>query len=486
MKKRIFVALLCLVLLCSFVACDMEFGGLVGELLSDADLPEGGILDSLIGVVPPNPAIDPEETYTMGPGEQLYGFPDSLNLSPDVIMFEASDGIGFHNETGAEVIDQAFVAMEDQFTGLYGYEIYHKQTLRAAEIIELAANEAQAGSGMVMLCYLPLSSAGEVAMSGAFHNQNSLAGFEMNNGCWFERMNKDLQFDGVQYSFAGYLTPYAQFDANCLVFNEDLMNEIGYHDIYDIINSDAWENTKYLNLCTEVASDLNGDGSINQHDRVGTVYERYESEAFVLKNSGIEIFRDSTYGENTVSFCEMLYSSWAHVERVSCEADNAQEVFLSGHALFYATTLSRVAGLDGKDALYTYAEFPVCVAPVPNMIGHHVPGIANCDRGSFLSVSRSAVGDVGMALNVLSVLAANHMQPAIEELIYKVNSNQNSANACFTVMEKARCCLDLTLLQAGGHEVKPLREGSAYYLQGYKKEFVTYLEWVYQSVRENN
>ncbi|MBO5757139.1 MAG: hypothetical protein J6S28_05545 [Clostridia bacterium] len=486
MKKRIAIALVCVVLLCALAACDMEFGGLVGELLSDADLSEGGFMDSLIGVVPPSPAIDPEETYTMGPGEELYGFPDSLNLSQELIMFEASDGIGFHNDTGAEVIDQAFVAMEEQFTGLYGYEIYHKQTLTGAEIIELAVSETQVSSGMIMLCYLPLSSAGEVAMSGAFHNQNSLEGFEMNNGCWFGRMNADLQFEGAQYSFAGYLTPYAQLDANCLVFNEDLMNEIGYQDIYDIVNSGAWENTKYIGICTEATSDLNGNGSINQEDRVGTVYERYESEAFVLKNSGIEIFTNGTYGENTVSFCNLLYSSWAHLERVSCEAQNPQEMFLSGNALFYATTLSRVAGLDGKDALCTYASFPVCVVPVPDMVGHYVPAAASCNRGSFLSVSRSGDGEVGMALNVLSVLAANHMQPAIEELIYKVNPNPNSANACFTVMENARCCLDLTLLQVGGHEVKPLREGSAVYLQGYKKEFVTYLEEVYQSVRENN
>ena len=35
MKKRIAIALVCVVLLCALAACDMEFGGLVGELLGE-------------------------------------------------------------------------------------------------------------------------------------------------------------------------------------------------------------------------------------------------------------------------------------------------------------------------------------------------------------------------------------------------------------------------------------------------------------------
>lgn len=482
--QRFAVAAVCLLLICSFAACDMELGGLVGELLSDAELTEGGILDALL---PVEPQPQPEETYTMGPGEQLYGFPDSLNLpQQSVMMLEASDGIGFHDQTGADIVDEAFVAMEKQFTELYGYEIYHKQTLTGAQIIELAVNETQAGTGEVMLCYLPLSAAGDVAMSGAFHNQSSLAGLELDNGCWSEQMNADLQFDGVQYSFAGYLTPYSLLDVDCLVFNDEMMHELGYDNIYKTINSDGWENTKYLNLCTEATSDLNGDGNITKYDRVGIVFRRYESEAFVLENSGIEVFTDCTYGENTISFGEMLNSVWSQIERVSCEAENAEEVFLSGNALFYATRLSRVVGVDGEDPLCAIAGFSVCVAPVPRMIGNSVPAVANCNRGSFLSVSRSGSGDVGMTVNVLSVLAANHMQPAIEQLIYRVNPSQNSADACFAIMQKARCSLDLTLLRVGGHEVKPFCAGSYYYWQGYKKEFETYLKSIYQSVRENN
>ena len=44
MKKRLFAALLCLILVVSFAACDMEFGGLVGELLGEGGA-IGGVID---------------------------------------------------------------------------------------------------------------------------------------------------------------------------------------------------------------------------------------------------------------------------------------------------------------------------------------------------------------------------------------------------------------------------------------------------------
>ncbi len=487
MKKRIAIAFTCIALICCFTACNLgevKLGGLVGELFEDAELPGLDIFDSFVPVTPmPEPDHDVEETYTMGPGEQLYGFPDNLVLPQDVIMFEATDGLDLGDATSAEVVQQATVAMEQQFTQLYGYEIYHKKTLDGAQIIELAASETQAGTGALMLCYLPVSAAGEVAMSGAFHSNQSLADFELDNGCWFDYLNKDLGFDGVQYSFAGYMTPFAQLDVDCLVYNDDMMRELGY-DLYGAVNSREWIFSEYLRLCTMATMDLNGNETLDKDDRFGAVYDQDTRADFMLGNSGVEIFTDCLYGEETLSKCVTLYEDFAGLCRETYEADNAWEVFRSGNSLFYATDLCRFAGLDGKDPMCTYTEFPACVAPMPMYIST-VRYVANCDRGSFLSIARSATGDAGMALNVLAVLAVNHIQPSVKEWLYKVNPTDQSISMCLTVMESAHCDLDLTVLAAAGHEVKPLREGAASYMQAYKTEFVKCLKEIYAAARNN-
>ncbi len=476
MKKRLILILVSLLLIGSFAACDMEFGGLVGELLSDADLPEGGILDSLIGVVPPNPAIDPEETYTMGPGEQLYGFPDSLNLLHDVAILETNDALCVSDTVGAEIISEASVAMGKQFTELYGYELYYTQVTDGARMVELASTEMRAGTGLLMLCVLPLSDVGKVAMSGAFHSQNSLAEFSLDNGCWFEQMNADLDFHGVQYSFAGYLAPYAQLDVDCLVYNEDLMQALDY-DIVEAVNNRTWVLSEYFALCTNAAQNLNGEID-------GAVYKKDERENIFLGCSGVDIFEGGVYTEDALSRCVTLYEDFAGLCRVSNETTDAWQIFSWGNSLFYATQLSRFAGLDGNDPMGILTDVAVRVAPMPLHFSDSY--VADCRRGSFISIGRSAEGDAGMAVNVLAVLAANHMQPVLDQWMTKLNPSSQSLGTCNTVIASAHCNLDYAVLSAQGDPVEPLREGAATYMQAYRKQFEKALKEIYESAQNNS
>ena len=475
MKKRIAIALVCVVLLCALAACDMEFGGIVGELLSDADLPEGGFMDSLIGVVPPSPAIDPEETYTMGPGEQLYGFPDSLNLSHDVAMLEVNEALCVSDTVGAEIIDEASVAMGKQFAELYGYELYYTQVMDGERMVELAASEMRAGSGLLMLCVLPLSDAGRVAMSGAFHSQSSLAEFSLDNGCWFDQMNADLDFGGVQYSFAGYLAPYAQYDVDCLVYNEDLMQALDY-DIVAAVNNRTWVLSDYYGLCTNATQNLNGETS-------GAVYQKEARENMFLGCSGVDIFEGGVYAVDALSRCVTLSEDFAGLCRVSSETDDAWQIFSWGNSLFYATQLSRFAGLDGKDPMMILTDVAARVAPMPLHFSDSY--VADCRRGGFISIGRSAEGDAGMAVNVLAVLATNHMQPVLDQWMTKINPSSESLDMCYTVIASARCNLDYAVLSAQGEPVEPLREGAATYMQAYKKQFEKALAQVYTSAQNN-
>ena len=109
MKKRMLVALVCMILVASFAACDMEFGGLVGELLGE------GTVDNVIdlpGNVLPETAVEEtwiEETWTaVDTFEDIGG--GSSNIPTDiyagqrlVLLGCRADDLGFDDPQGDAV-----------------------------------------------------------------------------------------------------------------------------------------------------------------------------------------------------------------------------------------------------------------------------------------------------------------------------------------------------------------------------------------------
>ncbi len=464
MKKRIAIALLCLMLTCALTACgfaDFEAGGLVGELLGKLDLP-GVDVDPFYPIPPVEQPPEQEFPVTMGPGEELYGFPDSLDLKTDVLILELLQNEPSSDTYEPLIIDESVLARDQQFMDLYGYAVNHKYTPTTTDIFEIALSETTAGTGTLILCYTPVSCIADIAMTGAFHSAGTLAGFEMDNGCWFDALNEDLKINGKQYVFTGYLTPYAQFELDCLVYNNEKMREMGF-DLTQTVYGNAWTMELFYELCTQVKTDLNGDGTWSDDDFWGAMYDEYGCADTLFYGSGVDLFAEESTGEQTYRTCVELAQWLAEYRNVTRESAVAEQLFMKGRSLFFATELDHFTGLDGSGAMITKSEFEVCVAPVPmynKELGYH----STFDDGTVLSIPRSAQGDAGMALNVLSVLAANHTTPAIDTLISKVNPNEDSVSMCYTVMNAAYCNMNAVIVRSQGYGINPLQTDCEYYI----------------------
>ncbi|MBQ7380094.1 MAG: hypothetical protein IJW70_10515 [Clostridia bacterium] len=483
MKKRIAVALLCLALVGAMTACnlaDFEFGGLVGELLGSGELIEPGIL-------PPDVTPPPDvwgEDVTMGPGEQLYGFPDALELKGDIVICESEDTLLLSDATSPEMLNEAVVGLETQFAELYGHSVYHK--IMPTELaLELALSETMAGTGMPVLCYLPLSAAGEVAVSGTFHSNQSLSDFELDNGCWFDGLNADLQLaDGTQYSFAGFLTPYTQLDVDCMVYSDRKMQELGVNmpaTVYDGL----WTLDTFLSLSEQNKIDLNGDGQFGEDDFYGALFDTDTYKELIFDNSGIRIFEQTEIQTDALQLCTDLFHQLTELEEMTCRSEVAEQLFYKERALFYATRLSHYAGLDGYSAMMTNSEFPVCVVPMP-VYSKGAEHVATSRNGAVLSIARSGQGDLGMTLNVLAVLAANHMMPAVEACVYRVNPTEDSARMSYYVMERAHCDLMRTVLRAQGYACDPMEKDPVSFFEANRAKLEKAIKKLYDATQKNH
>lgn len=455
--KRFAVVLVCFLLLGTFAACDMEFGGLVGELFTGGE-------DVNIGEQPIEPVPGrPVEDVTMGLGEKLYGFPESLQLDGAIVVYETQGVFSAFAETGSEVFAQAKMGYVQQFTDLYGYPLVHSFA-DADDVMDIAKKESMAGSGTLNLCYLPLAYIGQISTSGAFLGSDSLV---WQSGCLgSDSFNEDLRIGGKQYAFAGFLNPSVEFGADCLVYNWEMMQSLGY-DVNEYYYDNNWTLDKYFAICEEVAFDLNLDDGSLDGARYGAAYGTGQAAEHMFYGSGLEMFDNQkvnvTDGDDYVKACAKIGSI-----SINCfEGEGATDVFLGGHALFYATTLGEFAGVTSGEPMMAYAEFIPGVIPTP-VYESGVGYVSNVDpyHANVLAVGRGAQGDVSMVLNVLGVLAGNHLMPATEKWMYKVNPMEESVRMCYEVMNHVSCDVDSVMLREQGFDCNPVGSDPVSFING--------------------
>lgn len=454
--KKFAIMLVCLCLICSFAACDMELGGLVGELLGENEVQ--------IGELPIDPAPNrPAEDVTMGLGEQLYGFPDSLQLAGDVAVYESQGAFSAFAETESEVFAQAKMGYVQQFTDLYGYAIVHSFA-DAADMMDIAKKESMAGSGTLNLCYLPLAYIGQISTSGAFHSNETL---KLQSGCWgSESFNEDLRIEGKQYAFAGFLNPSVELGADCLVYNREMMDALGL-DVNSLYYNKKWTLSKYLAICEAVSSDLNMDDGLSEKECFGAAYGSEQAVDHLFYGCGLDLFENQKVRGELGDDFSGVYALIGSIRTCSYEQDDAQAMFLDAHALFYATTLGEYAGLYDQDPMMTYAGFSTAVIPTPAYDAKSgYASNVDPDHANVLAVARGAQGDVDMTLNVLGVLAGNHLLPATEQWLYKVNDSEESVSMCYAVMNSVSCDVDSVMLRAQGFDTNPADSDPVVFIGG--------------------
>lgn len=487
MSKKIGIVSVCVALICAFTACnlaDMEFGGLVGELL-DGFGPDGVIEEQPTSIEEPNDWFDRTDV-DIQPGGTAVALPAQIVIEGNQIIIYETDGTSQLKDTQAEIVRESQLVMEKYVEDQYGIAMEHK-IADATTMLEVVQNDVQAGSGVTYMCYLPLSQIGKISTSGMFYNNDELL-LELNNGCWFNGFNADLCIGDCQFAFAGYLTPYVQLNVDVLVYNSQMLDELAFN-IYDSYYSGEWTLETLYKLSKQMYSDLNGNGQMDDEDMYAVVYSVYSENSFddhVFYGSGMDLFDNGAiYVHPDAEYFELcdLANDLREIS-LHAPASEAESSFLEGRAAFYATTLADYAGFDGGDPMLTYAGFEIGAVPTPyySTAGGYASHV-NSDTTSVLAVPYCAAGEIDVAINALSVLAGQYYAPAIETWLYKVCPTSESLDLAQRAMDNVSCDVDAIMLREMGYACNPVEVSDpASYLAQYSKQFEKVLAKIYKTV----
>lgn len=461
MKKKVVVALLCAVLLISFVACDMQLGGLVGELFSSSDLPAdvqplpeeswGTELQTVIGGenMPDPPIDDPIAIY-----------PSEYFSHPNIRVLYSTDTLLLQD---TEAWNEEYCLLEEQLLASYrdlDIEIDFTYTeMSSSSMMEQAYNAALSGATENTLYYFPLTHFMQSYYTYVqyMYNLNDLPDYKPYDDGINHVYGAQATVGNKQYSTVGGMTPLARFEVDCLAYNPAVAEELGL-DLYDLVQNGEWTWSSMLEICEMTVCDLNGDTVLDKQDRYAFSVYADELQDFLMNNSGEQLsFREqpSDYELNYIRDISNLDMKLLLSQSFTGE-NVADAVFAEhGNIMLRPTTLSKLAGLRGSK-LHDFGTFTCGVLPAPKYS-------AETEAYAASAIRKSAIFSVGLTceavpmgnlLTNLEYLFARELTPRLEEqVIYKISSTEQDAQMARLIIDSTTYDLDRIMLEDFGRYI---------------------------------
>lgn len=196
-----------------------------------------------------------------------------------------------------------------------------------------------------------------LAYTGYLYDINQVPYIDVTQPWWDQKVNADLTVNGKLYYTTGDIST-ADNDATCaILFSKTLVEQNNLENPYELVENGKWTIDKMLEMCSQVHSDLNGDGAYDANDRVGAII--WDDTMMALINaSGVKCCTMNENGEltltlneeRTMAFFDKLPSFYADeiayaYQRVSYDITTPLNMFANNQALFFAQLLDLVSYL---------------------------------------------------------------------------------------------------------------------------------------------
>ncbi len=158
-------------------------------------------------------------------------------------------------------------------------------------------NDIMSGTGeidlvsSVMVCTMPIVS------NGYFLEGKSLEYADFDHEWWLSGMYDRFSIAGKLYGFLGDASLSLYKDMSVIFFNKRIWNEFKAPDPYDLVRNNEWTLDKFIEICSGMSNDLNGDGKYTlEDDQLSFLAERVPAGTFqtALELKIVELDKNGT------------------------------------------------------------------------------------------------------------------------------------------------------------------------------------------------
>jgi hypothetical protein len=235
-----------------------------------------------------------------------------------------------------------------------------------------------------------------------------------------------------------------------MVFNKNLMNDLGMELPYDAVFSGDWTYDMFLSYGDGAATDLDGDGKLGPNDRFGYANNKGLANymVFGFDITVVERGEDGTYVPALQN--EKLISSIQKIVAFTTEnpnnyidvniepADGGGHVFMRGNTLF-STTGTSVLDLRSIESF----DFGIAPYPKMNESQQNYSNYLVLDPFCIPSTVKNTE-KIGAVTEALAIVSEQEMKPAFLEVYVENKLLRDEESVQIAEMMMENICVDVT------------------------------------------
>ncbi len=159
-------------------------------------------------------------------------------------------------------------AIEEKFNIVFAEDNVESDSMKATDTL---VNQVQSGDTTYDLAMLLERHAFARAQEGYFMDVTTLPDVHIDADWWLKDINDTINFSDARYITYGSANLGIYDFTHVLLFNKNMVADLGLDDPYELVSSGAWTMDKFSEMAHTAIQDVNGDGEFGKEDIYGYV-----------------------------------------------------------------------------------------------------------------------------------------------------------------------------------------------------------------------
>ena len=417
MKKFIAIMLITVICLCFMLACAADTASDSPETATaerngtNEEIAEPGEIPRILPNLPENAYFD-GFTFTVLSHRETGGY-NWYQEEPREIISE--------EETGAPINDAVF-RRNETLRERHGFEL---ALVAVTDEVGALRRAVSAGDDIYDAVMIYNHFVPGAVQAGILVEVGQLPFVDRSQPWWDDAVD-GMSVLGRNFLLAGDMLILDNEATNALVFNKDMMRDLGHHFPYESVKQGTWTFDALESLIRDAAVDLDGDGRMTENDQWGLVTFNDTLHAFLVGGGGLLAEKDDRdvpfinfASEQNIRIAEramdfLFETSFTYNVQREGWTISPYRIFQENRALFMWVRLRVIETLRGMEADFG-------ILPIPKFDEHQPEyrSVVNPYTGVLLAVPLTAsdLERTSIILEAVSAESRYTLQPAYYDIV---------------------------------------------------------------------
>ncbi|MBR4959328.1 MAG: hypothetical protein IKY52_00345, partial [Clostridia bacterium] len=367
---------------------------------------------------------------------------NSADLPTTIILCEG--------EMTGEPINDAIYQRDEQLSDRYNVKIVNVVDSSIGK--EDKRSAIAAGDAPWEVLWENMASTGlHLVSNNMVYPLNYVENIDLSQPCWEQTANEALKIGDSIYFPTGPIAPKYYGSVYVILFNREMAEDLGLRDYYTTVEEGKWTLDLLMQDARTATSDLDGNGTLTDDDRLGFAYEVLTTDALVLgaghhfvrqEDNKMHILYDDENLVNTMQTLMDFYQEDCVVWMDGGKFDYSK-LLTSGRILFGNPCTFNIAGYRDFDYDFGVLPMPKGAETQDKYISYAQPW-ATATPFVPVTVQGETRAMTGMLLQAMAAYGLEELKPVVLNDVITLKNTRDEQSA--RIVEQLFECVTFDLM----------------------------------------